>query len=122
MKFEDYKSWIDKKVCYYCGSPLNCGYNSQREMYFLACGKIRGKAQEFNIEDPSSLLHMRFSWGLEKHRILFEYNYRFVDMSMVFDTKYIDIPCQTQIPKYWKNIMNKIKFAHGSSENYVLFR
>ncbi|MHA2053400.1 MAG: hypothetical protein ACW99F_07335 [Candidatus Hodarchaeales archaeon] len=112
---------MDEKVCCYCGGPLNCAYNSQREIYFLACGKIRGKALEIDIADPYSYLHFRLSWHLEKHRIMFEYNYRFVNQSTHTDTKYLDFPNQTQIPKYWENVMNKIKSTFRSSNRYVLF-
>ena len=121
MEFGHYKPWINKKVCYYCNTRLNCGYNPQRKMYFLACGKVRGKSHDIDMADPASIYHLRFNWGVEEHRIKFAYNYRFSNASMNYTTKYVDILMPAQIPTYWKNIMEIIKSSEGSSEDYVLF-
>lgn len=121
MEFEEFIPWIDKKVCHYCGMPLNCGYNSLREMYFLACEKIRGKSHNLDMADPASLNHLRFNWHVKDLKITFVYNYRSANETIIYTTKHIYISMSTKIPSYWKNIMEKIISNKGSSEDYMLF-
>jgi len=121
MEFEDYKTWIEKKICNYCRTPLNCGYNSQRQMYFLACAKIRGSSPGHDLDDPSSFNHLRFNWYVGDNLMTFQYNYRSSINSIGFSTKQIHGPKPVKMRNYWKNIMDRIQLNDGSSNDYPPF-